>query len=165
MTTFTALDFETANTSRNSICQVGICSFVDGVIVEEISILINPRTSFWKFTDIHGITNERVENCHDFSQVWPTIKHLIENKHVVAHNGYRFDFDVLAKTLQHYDLEIPDYIKIDTYAILKRSLAVLCEDHNIELNHHDALSDARACGKLYLMHLHNTKNEIYSTID
>ena len=31
------------------------------------------------------------------------------------------------------------------------SLNRCCEIHNIELKHHDALSDARACAKLYLI--------------
>ncbi len=33
------------------------------------------------------------------------------------------------------------------------ALNVLCGQFGIELNHHEALSDARACAQLYLKHL------------
>jgi hypothetical protein len=35
------------------------------------------------------------------------------------------------------------------------NLANLCQVHNIPLNHHDALSDAKACAALYLRSLKN----------
>lgn len=61
----------------------------------------------------------------------------------------RFDFPVLKKTLEYYGLEEPDYTKEDTYVLYKKGLAKLCKEYLIELNHHDALSDAKACAELY----------------
>ena len=50
-------------------------------------------------------------------------------------------------------METPEYEKHCTYRIFKQNLASLCSQHKIALNHHDALSDAKACAELFLMHL------------
>ena len=73
---------------------------------------------------------------------------------MVAHNG-SFDFSCLKHTLEYYQMQEPEYVKHCTYKIYGENLASLCKQHKIPLNHHDALSDARACAKLYLIHLNN----------
>ncbi|ESU27658.1 hypothetical protein FSS13T_01270 [Flavobacterium saliperosum S13] len=78
---------------------------------------------------------------------------FIEDQNVIAHNGFGFDFPVLNKTLEYYGMATPDYNKFCTYKIYKSNLANLCNEYNIPLNHHDALSDARACAELYLRSL------------
>lgn len=155
MDTFTALDFETASGYRNSICQVGLVRMENGILVKEINILVQPPDNYYwsRFTDIHGITAKDTANALTFAQVWCQIAPYIENQNVIAHNGFGFDFPVLDKTLEYYNLPTPNYNKICTYRIYKSNLATLCREYNIPLNHHDALSDARACADLYLMHL------------
>jgi DNA polymerase-3 subunit epsilon len=157
MDTFTALDFETASGYRNSICQVGLVRVENGIVVKEINILVQPPDNYYwsRFTDIHGITAKDTANALTFAQVWCQIAPYIENQNVIAHNGFGFDFPVLDKTLNYYNLAIPDYNKFCTYKIYKSNLANLCKEHSILLNHHDALSDARACAELYLSHLKN----------
>ena len=153
--TFTAIDFETAVGKRNSICQVGIVRYENGEITDELSILVQPPDNeyFYRNIDVHGITPNDTADAPFFDEVWQKIKHLIERQTVVAHNGFRFDFDVLKKTLMHYGIDEPVYEKIDTLKIYGKGLAVCCQEYDIPLNHHDALSDARACGALYLKHL------------
>ena len=155
MKNFTAIDFETANGARNSICQVGLVKVQNGIIANEVNLLVQPPDNYyWKqFTDIHGITPKITANEPTFDKIWHLIEPFITNQNVVAHNGLRFDFPVLDKTLFHYGLPIPDYDKYCTYKIYRTNLADLCKKHNISLNHHDALSDARACAELYLKYL------------
>ena len=155
MDSFTAIDFETASGYRNSICQVGLVRMENGILVKEINILVQPPDNYYwsRFTDIHGITAKDTANALTFAQVWCQIAPYIENQNVIAHNGFGFDFPVLAKTLEYYNLQTPNYNKFCTYRIYKSNLANLCKQHNIALNHHDALSDARACAVLYLMSL------------
>lgn len=152
---FTAIDFETASGYRNSICQVGLVRVENGIITQEVNLLVQPPDNYYwsRFTDIHGITAKDTANAPTFDQVWQQIVPYIEKQNVIAHNGFGFDFPVLDRTLLHYGLLIPDYIKFCTYKIYKSNLANLCQEHKIPLNHHDALSDARACAELWLKYL------------
>ncbi|MCW7512098.1 exonuclease domain-containing protein [Leptospira levettii] len=149
--TFTALDFETAQGYRWSICQVGIVVYEDFQIKEELEILVKPPSNhYWNiFSDIHGLTADHTKDSPTFDIVWNSIESYIVNQTVVAHNGLSFDFPALRKTLEFYQIEEPIYEKADTYRIYGEKLSTLCEKYNIALDHHNALSDARACGELY----------------
>lgn len=152
MDSFTAIDFETATGYRNSICQVGLVQIKNGIVIQEVDFLVQPPDNYYwnRFTDIHGISAKDTLNSPTFDQIWDQISPYIENQNVVAHNGFGFDFPVLDKTLFHYGLIIPNYTKFCTYKIYRSNLAILCEKYSIPLNHHNALSDARACGELYM---------------
>ncbi len=155
MKNFTAIDFETASGYRNSICQIGLVRVENGIITNEINLLVQPPNNYYwsRFTDIHRIAAKDTINAPTFGQVWQQIAPYIQNHNVIAHNGFGFDFPVLEKTLLHYGLLIPNYNKFCTYKIYKSNLANLCQEFNIPLNHHDALSDARACAELWLKYL------------
>ena len=155
MKNFTAIDFETASGYRNSICQIGLVQVENGIITVTLNLLVQPpKNYYWSnFIDIHGITPAITKNEPTFDQIWHLVAPFIIGKNVVAHNGFGFDFPVLDKTLFHYGLPIPDYDKYCTYKIYRSNLADLCKEHNIPLDHHNALSDARACAELYLKYL------------
>lgn len=155
MDSFTAIDFETAQGYRWSICQVGLVRVENGIITQELNILVQPPDNYYwyNFTNIHGISAKDTLNAPTFNQVWDRIAPFIENQNVIAHNGFGFDFPVLSKTLEYYGMSAPEYNKFCTYKIYRSNLATLCQEYNIELNHHDALSDARACAELYLRSL------------
>lgn len=152
MESFTAIDFETAQGYRWSICQVGLIRVENGIITKELDILVQPPNNYYwsRFTDIHGISSSDTFKSPTFDTVWNEIEPYITNKNVIAHNGFGFDFPVLNKTLEYYNMQTPDYNKFCTYKIYKSNLAALCTEHKIPLNHHDALSDAKACAELYL---------------
>lgn len=152
MESFTAIDFETAQGYRWSICQVGLIRVEKGIITKELNILVQPPNNYYwsRFTDIHGISAQDTFKSPTFDVVWNQIEPYITNKNVIAHNGFGFDFPVLSNTLEYYGLLTPEYNKFCTYKIYKSNLADLCMEHKIPLNHHDALSDARACAELYL---------------
>ena len=155
--TFTAIDFETAQHARTSICQVGLVRVEAGSVVRELSLLIQPPDNFYRedFIEIHGITPQATAQSPTFDGVWPQVEPYIAGQRVVAHNGFRFDFDVLKQTLGLYGLLVPGFEKICTLKIYSKRLAVLCAEHRIPLVHHDALSDARACAELYLRSLNS----------
>ena len=159
MDSFTAIDFETATGYRNSICQVGLVQIKNGIVIQEVDFLVQPPDNYYwnRFTDIHGIAAKDTLNSPTFDQIWDQIAPYVENQNVVAHNGFGLDFPVLDKTLFHYGLTIPNYNKFCTYTIYRSNLVNLCEKYNIPLNHHDALSDARACGELWLRRLKEIK--------
>ena len=159
MKTFTAIDFETAHGKRWSICQVGLVRIENGIIKDQLSILVQPPNNFyWDwFFDIHGIDPQQTKNAQTFDKIWLQIEPFITNQQVVAHNGFSFDFQCLRQTLEYYSIAVPEYIPHCTYKIYKDNLASLCLKHKIELNHHDALSDAKACGELFIRHLYLKK--------
>ncbi len=152
---YTAIDFETAHGKRWSICQVGLVRVEHGIITDQLSILVKPPDNFYwnNFIDIHGITPKKTINAPTFNHVWKQIEPFIKNQHVVAHNGFGFDFPCLTQTLDYYGISAPAYTGHCTYKIFRDNLASLCKQHKIPLNHHDALSDAMACAELYSMYL------------
>lgn len=151
---FTAIDFETAQPKQHSICQVGIVRVEHGIVVASYDQLVYPPDNFYwdRFSDIHGITPYDTRLAPIFPDIWDDIKHFLDGQHVVAHNG-AFDFSVLAKTLDFYGMKGVPYTQHCTYKIYKKKLNVLCSEHGIALNHHDALSDANACAELFKRHL------------
>ena len=158
--TFTAIDFETATAFHP--CSVGIVTVENGVIVDEYVTLIQPpKNEYSPFTiAVHGIYPHHTINAKTFEQVFPEIQKRLQNRIVVAHNE-SFDRNVLSKSMALYGLDY-DALNIGsrwecTVKIYKAKgikptkLSDFCRKMNISLNHHEALSDARACAKLYLM--------------
>ena len=152
---FTAIDFETSQGKRWSICQVGLVRVENGIIIAKLSLLVQPpKNYYWdRFIDIHGITPEQTANAPIFSSVWQQIQSFISGQSLVAHNGFAFDFNCLNQTLEYYNIEQPEYTGYCTYKIFGSNLAALCNEYKIPLNHHDALSDAMASAELFKRYL------------
>jgi len=151
---FIALDFETAQGKRNSICAIGLVAVKSNVITEKFWSLIKPPNNEYSSYNIriHGITPQMTENAPTFETLYPAIKHYLHGKNVVCHNT-DFDLDVLRQTMQYYDIN--EELSIIAHCTLKlygRPLADCCAEMNIALDHHNALSDAEACAKLFLIY-------------
>lgn len=156
---FVALDFETANSSRNSACSIALTVVKNNQIIDELYSLINPQVPFyWKNTQIHGITEKQVSSAPTFAELWPHISGFFsKEKLVVAHNA-SFDCSVLTHTLQFYDLPVPNYLILDTLTTSKNlftmdnyKLNTVCSNLGITLDHHhNALNDSQACANILL---------------
>ena len=158
---FTSIDFETATGYRDSACAVGIVSVENSKIVNEYYSLIKPpKNYYWgKFTEIHGITSQDTINAPNFNEIYPKIKELLSGKTIIAHNE-AFDRGVLSKTMELYGLNYSDLELANMWECTVKicrakgyrpcTLNACCERANIELVHHEALSDARAAAKLYM---------------
>ena len=157
---FTAIDFETANASMLSACSIGVVEFEDNVPVKETITLIRPPEEYGKFNwynvRIHGIKKNMVKDAPTFDQVWERIHSSIENQLIVCHNA-AFDTAVLYKLLEYYGIPVPNFDYVCTVKISQllwpemqnHKLDTVCSDLDIRLNHHEALSDARACGLIF----------------
>ncbi len=157
---FVAIDFETATAFHP--CSVGIVTVENGQIVDEFVSLIKPPNNLYSpFTiQVHGIYPRDTVNARTFAQVYPEIKKRLQNKTIVAHNE-SFDRNVLVKSMALYGLNYQDLniahrwectVKIYKAKGLKPTkLSDCCKAMHIALNHHEALSDARACAKLFLI--------------
>ena len=157
---FTAIDFETANAKRTSACAVGLVRVEGGIIVEEKSFLIKPKPNYFyhSFIDIHHITPEMVADAPYFFEIWPDIREMVEDVDcLVAHNA-AFDMSVLRSclALEEIDAKLPP--SVCTVKLAKRYLPQLpnhklntvCRHFGFELNHHEALSDARGCARIMM---------------
>ena len=162
--TFTAIDFETATSKHNSACSVGIVTVENGIIVDEYQTLIQPPKNEYNYWNIkvHGIEPHQTRFAKNFMQLFPEIESRLKNKIIVAHNA-GFDKGVLFNSMMHYYLSPSQYpiatswqctVKIYQKLGYKPvNLAACCQRLNIPLQHHEALSDARGCAKLYLNYL------------
>ncbi|MEA3320956.1 MAG: exonuclease domain-containing protein [Bacillota bacterium] len=159
MKNFIAFDFETANSSRHSICSVGMVIVKEGKIVDSIYQLINPEEEFDGFNiSIHHITPHDVKNSPTFDVFYNSIRDKIDNQLMVAHY-LAFDGYALRDNLTKYEIHPCSNQLLCTYQLSKRllrgepsySLDTLCQYYGIELtNHHHALADAKACAELML---------------
>ena len=85
---FVALDVETANRNRYSICSIGMVKFKDGEILDSYYKLINPDESFaLENIRIHGIQEYQVITAPRFYNLSYEIEQFIGGRPVVAHNA------------------------------------------------------------------------------
>ena len=108
MTDFAAIDFETANSSRTSVCSVGVVVVRGGEICDTFYSLIHPRPNYYsRFTTaIHGLTAADTEDAPDFEEVWRQVAPRIEGLPLVAHNS-PFDEGCLRAVFDLYGMPYP----------------------------------------------------------
>ena len=106
MKSFVAIDFETANQYRSSVCSVGIVFVENSRIIDSFYELIRPTPNFycsWA-TEIHGINYWGTINSSDFPYVWNKIHKKIKDLPLVAHNS-AFDESCLRFVFDCYGIE------------------------------------------------------------
>lgn len=163
---FVVVDVETANSSYDSICQIGLVEFKDGNIVKEWVRLINPEDQFSSAnTHIHGLTEKDITSAPTFLQVAPEMFSQIKDRYVCSFTT--FDHVSLHRTAEKYNLTLPPYKHVDICKASRiawpelenhklKTTARLC---GITFNHHDALEDARAAGFIFLEAMKLTKKQ------
>lgn len=155
MKDFAAIDFETANCERSSVCSVGVVIVRNNEIVDSFYSLINPEPNYYNYwcTKVHGLTNRDTDDAPIFPEVWKQIAPLIESLPLVAHNS-PFDESCLKAVFRVYQMDYPDYKFYDTLSTARRTMKGL-ENHQLHTvaavcgyqldNYHHALADATAC--------------------
>lgn len=156
---FAALDFETANSDRNSACSLGIVIVEKGEIVDQLYWLIKPPRMYFHPINIsiHGITEKDVQDKPEFNELWNEIYPHIKDKVLVAHNA-SFDISVLRHILDTYSIAYPeqDYYCSVTAArktwtgLMNYRLDSVAEYLGITFNHHNALEDALVSAKIII---------------
>ena len=163
MRDFAAIDFETANGYRSSVCSVGLIIVRDGVITEKIYELIKPEPNYYSFwnTQVHGLMNKDTDSSSVFPDVWSSIAPRIQGLPLVAHNS-PFDSGCLRAVFKTYGMDYPEY---EFHCTLKASRKLFKDIENHKLNtvamrcgfqltnHHHALADAEACAVIALQTL------------
>ncbi len=160
MDSFAAIDFETANEQRTSVCSVGVVIVRDGEIRGDYYSLIRPEPEYYSYWNmkVHGITFDDTANAPIFPQVWRQIEPLIEGLPLIAHNK-GFDESCLKACFRMHQMDYPDYAFYCTLREARKQLKGL-PDYKLNTvsaccgfmlqNHHHALADAEACARIAL---------------
>ena len=155
MKDFAAIDFETANNERSSVCSVGIVIVRGGEIVDKFYSLIKPEPEYYNYwcSQVHGLCAADTEDAPTFPEVWKQVEHKIAGLPLVAHNA-PFDEGCLKAVFQMYQMEYPDYEFHCTCRASRRKLGTLLPNHQLPTvaaycgydltQHHNALADAEA---------------------
>ena len=156
MKDFAAIDFETANFERSSVCSVGIIIVRNNEIVDSFYSLIQPEPNYYNYwcTEVHGLCRQDTEDAPVFPVVWKQIEPLIDGLPLVAHNS-PFDESCLKAAFQVYQMDYPDYQFYCTCRASRQHFGNQLPNHQLHtvaaacgydlVNHHNALADAEAC--------------------
>jgi DNA polymerase III subunit epsilon len=156
---FTAIDFETANSSAASACSVGLVKVRDGRVVDRAGWLIKPPLGHDSFTEwntrIHGIMAVDVVDALLWSEQLSDLTDFADGDHLVAHNA-GFDMGVISAACVASFVPTPNFrylcslqvarktYHLDSYRLPVAAMAAGFED----FAHHDALADAEACAAI-----------------
>lgn len=161
MKDFIAIDFETANSNRSSVCSIGVVIVKDGVIIDKFYRLIKPVPNYYNRinTQIHGLTQSDTDSALPFPDVWEEISSKLYDLPFVAHNS-SFDESCLKAVFSHYDMPYPNYKFYCTCRASRNKLGHILHNHQLHTvasfcgynleNHHHALADAEACAIIAL---------------
>ncbi|MCH5221292.1 MAG: 3'-5' exonuclease [Muribaculaceae bacterium] len=159
MKDFAAIDFETANGRRSSVCSVGIVIVRGGEIVDRFYSLIQPSPNYYTewTTEVHGLTRKDTDGQPSFPEVWAQVAERIKGLPLVAHNR-PFDEGCLRAVFEEFGMVYPEYKFYCTLAASRRHLRL--PNHQLHTvsaacgyyleKHHHALADAEACAAIAL---------------
>jgi DNA polymerase-3 subunit epsilon len=158
---FTAIDFETANSSPASACSVGLVKVRDGKVVDRVGWFIRPPLGHDHFQEwnvrIHGIQPEDVADAAGWVDQLADLVEFAEDDHLVAHNA-GFDMGVIRAACAATFVACPEYsylcslqVARRTYSLESYRLPVAAMAAGFEgFQHHDALADAEACAAIVI---------------
>jgi DNA polymerase-3 subunit epsilon len=156
---FTAIDFETANSSPASACAVGLVRVRDGSVVATAGWLIQPPPGHDEFQEwnvrIHGIRPADVRTAMTWAEQFPRLCAFAGADVLVAHNT-GFDLNVLRRAAEATGDVCPPYRSLCSLQVARKTYDL--ESYKLpraaaaagfaEFAHHDALADARACAHI-----------------
>ena len=158
---FTAIDFETANSSSASACAVGLARVREGRVVATAGWLIQPPLGHDRFFElnigIHGIRPDDVATAPTWVEQLDALTAFVGDDVVVAHNA-GFDMRVLRSACEATDAPCPPYRYIcslqasrKTYDLDSYRLpSVAAAAGFLDFAHHDATADALACAHIMI---------------
>lgn len=158
---FTAIDFETANSSPASACSVGLVRVRDGEVVATTGWLIRPPSGHDEFQEwnikIHGIHPSDVAAAATWSEQFDRLCTFAGADVLVAHNA-GFDLKVLRSATEVSGDICPPYRSLCSLQVARKTYEL--DSYRLpmaaaaagfaEFAHHDALADARACAQIVI---------------
>ena len=157
--TWVAIDFETATRHRSSACALGLAVIQDGRVVSQREWLIRPPGNVYESmnTLIHGLRPVDTRRAPSFDAIWEELRPYVAGRRILAHSA-AFDVSVLRALIASSRLEDLDASYACSCTMARRAfphlenhqLPTVCSHCGIDLEHHDAGSDAAACAQIAL---------------
>lgn len=156
---FFALDVETANGSRSSICQIGVACVRPDNSIETWMSYVDPQTDSFPFSMIHGITASTVRGAPSFIELLPVLVEAIGVGLVYQHSS--FDRSAINAACSRESVLPPSWTWRDSVGVARQAwpelrgngghgLASLKQHLGLKFQHHDAGEDARAAAEVVL---------------
>ena len=145
---YVVLDLETTglNCFYDRIIEFGAVKVENGIVTEEIDILINPERPLpKKIVEITNITDKMLEKQPTIKDALPRILSFIDDAILVTHNA-DFDFSFIQHALMRNEMEILHNPVIDTLSLSRylfpesrnHRLGSLCRNMEVNYNEDDA---------------------------
>lgn len=162
---FVAVDFETANSNRASICQFGAVKIVDGRQVNEFNRLVKPHDRLKQFekarhTELHHITLDDVLEAPEWPEVLGEFEsYFVDDLPLVAHRAYTADASMMNRACMLYGIPTLANPWIDTWTLSSvllpnlpdHTYKTLCRHFGIDMGtHHQGLDDARGAAQILI---------------
>lgn len=156
---FLALDVETANYDRASICQIGVACVRPDNSIETWMTYVDPCTPTWAFTGLHGISQSTVRGAPKFADALSMLEAPLGGITIYQHSGFDRSAFRAACTVLRRDEPLWNWQNSVTVARrawpeLKgnggHGLASLKTHLQLSFDHHDAGEDARAAAEVVL---------------
>lgn len=158
---FTAIDFETANSSNASACSVGLVRVRNGQVVEKAGWLIHPPFGHDDFhprnIEIHGIHASDVATARGWSEQLADLAAFADGDVMVAHNA-GFDMAVLRRACEATGDLCPPYEYVCSVQVARRVYDL--ESYSLpyaaaaagftDFSHHEATADALASAHIMI---------------
>lgn len=158
---FIAIDVETANGNRGSICQIGLAYVSREGSMRTESYLVDPEEDFAPFNiQLHGIGPDTVAGAPAFPEVMDGLRHRLEAHVLIQHST--FDKAAFDMACTAYGLPIVASEWVNSVTIARKAwpefkgngghgLANLKAELDLVFDHHDAEEDARAAAEVVLL--------------
>lgn len=156
---FVAVDVETANSDRSSICQIGLAIVQSGKIAEVWTEFVDPEDFFDpKNIKIHGIDETTVQGSPKFKDVYGKIAEHFKEV-VVSHTV--FDRTAISQACESCGTHLRYGRWLDSAQVARRAwpekyaqrgykLGNVASDLGISFRPHDAGEDARVAAEIVL---------------
>lgn len=154
---FVAIDFETANFDRASVCAVGLTTVVAGKVVSTDSWYVRPPTGLdFTNTYLHGIGPLQVADAPTWSETVDRIIRVSSGAPLIAYSP--FDKGVYNAANNLTGAPSSDLVFLDALAIVRHhcklashKLPLVVAHFDLpDLDHHEAGADSLACAQITL---------------
>lgn len=165
---FVAIDFETANPKRASVCQIGIAKIRDGIVTHQATEFVLPPPGHQHFGDrniaIHGITRRMLDGAPEWPEILPRIIKFTGGLPLVGHN-VSVERSIIVQASEACGIEVPEFEYLCSQKLAQHRLpdADSYRLNNLvealglaDFTHHDAGEDAVACANL-VIHIARTE--------